>query len=170
MERKIQEIWKKSYQIFEKLPNPGIILATGDGKTSKNIMTIGWLQIGFIWKDPIVTILVRPSRYSYKLLQEHDEFTLNIMPDTFSKEIAFCGSQSGAYCDKFKETGLKIASTKKISSVALKDADIILECKRLYKTNIVPENLNDLILARYYGEGDFHQIIIGMILNIESKI
>lgn len=170
MEKKIQEIWKKSHQIFNKIPNPGIILATGDNKTNKNIMTIGWLQLGFIWKDPVVTILVRPSRYSYKLLQEHDEFTLNVMPDTFVKEIAFCGVKSGAYCDKFKETGLKIASTKKIFSVALKDAEIILECKRLYKTNIEPENLNDLILARYYGEGDFHQIIIGMILNIESKI
>src|SRR4030042_6650989 len=105
MEKKIQEIWKKSYKIFEKLPNPGIILATGDGKNNKNIMTIGWFQLGFIWKDPVVTILVRPSRYSYKLLQEHDEFTLNIMPDAFSKEIAFCGAKSGSYCDKFKETG-----------------------------------------------------------------
>lgn len=170
MNNKIHEIWKKANLILNKLPNPGILLITGDGKNKKNIMTIGWLQIGFIWKEPVVSILVRSSRYSYKLMQEHDEFTINILPDAFNKEIAFCGAQSGAYCDKFKETGLKTISSKKVSSLSLKDAEIVLECKTLYKKNIEQENLSDLILARYYSDGDFHQIITGMILNFTSKI
>ena len=170
MDIKKQEIWKRSHLIFNKLPNPGVLLVTGNSEKDKNIMTIGWLQIGIIWKGPVVTILVRPSRFSYKLLQEYDEFTINILSDLYNKEIAFCGTQSGAYCDKFKETGLKTFSSKKVSTLSLKDADIILECKKLYKNNIQPENLNDLILARYYSNGDFHQIITGIIVNFKLKI
>lgn len=166
---KMHEIWKKSDLILNKLPNPGILLITGNDSKNKNIMTIGWLQIGFIWKEPVVSILVRSSRYSFKLLQEYDEFTINVMPDLFNKEIAFCGKQSGAYCDKFKETGLQTVPSKKISSLSLKDAEIIFECKILYKNIINPENLSDLILARYYSDGDFHQIITGMILNFTAK-
>ena len=170
MEIKKQEIWRKTHLILNKLPNPGILLVTGKGKEAKNIMTIGWMQLGIIWKEPVVSILVRPSRYSYKLLQEYDEFTVNILSDQFNKEIAFCGAQSGAYCNKFKETGLKGITSKEVSTLSLKDADITIECKRLYKRNIEPENLNDLILARYYSNNDFHQIITGMILNFNSKI
>ncbi len=170
MNYKIHEIWEKAHLILNKLPNPGILLISGDGIKNINIMTIGWLQIGFIWKEPVVSIFVRPSRHSFKLLQEHDEFTINVMPDLFNKEIAFCGAKSGAYCDKFKETGLQTVSSKKVSSLSLKDAEITFECKTLYKNIIKPENLSDLILARYYGDGDFHQIITGMILNFKSKI
>ena len=170
MEIKKQEIWKRSHLIFNKLPNPGVLLVSGDSKNDKNIMTIGWMQIGIIWKDPVVSFLVRPSRYSYKLLQEYDDFTINILSDNFNKDIAFCGAKSGAYCDKFKETGLKSVPSKKVSALSLKDADIILECKKIYKNNIEPENLSDLILARYYSNGDIHQIITGIILNFKSKI
>ena len=165
--KKMHEFWEIVPQIMKKIPSPGILLVSGDGIKNKNIMTIGWLQIGFIWRSPVVNVLVRESRHSYKLLQEHDEFTINILPDLYNKEIAFCGNQSGGFCDKFSETGLQTKKASTVSALALKESEITLECKILYRHNINPDKLSDLILAKYYSGEDFHQIIAASVENFE---
>jgi len=165
----IAKLWENLPLILNKLPAPGILLVSGKNNNIKNIMTIGWMQFGIVWQQPVVNIMVRPSRFTYKLLQEHDEFTLNIMPDSFKNAIEICGIKSGSFCDKFKETNLKTVTSTNVSTVSLKDAEIVLECRILYKCDMIPENLNDIILARYYGEGDFHQIITASILNYILK-
>lgn len=164
----VNKIWDKVPCILKKMPSPGILLVSGKDNKKKNVMTIGWVQFGCVWREAVCNILVRPSRYTFKLLQEHDEFTINVMPDTYNKEIAFCGANSGSFCDKFKETDLQIINSSMVSTVSIKNAEIILECKILHKTNVNPENLNDLILARYYSSEDYHQIITASILNIKS--
>ena len=163
-----QHIWDRVPFILKKLPSPGILLVSGKSIEQKNIMTIGWAQFGVVWSQPVVTIMVRPSRFTYKLLQEHDEYTLNVMPDVFNKQIAICGKSSGAFCDKFKETNLHPVSSISVSTVSIKDAKIVIECKIIHRNNVMPENLNDLVLARYYGDGDFHQIITASILRIKE--
>ena len=163
----MHEFWEIIPQIMKKIPSPGLLLVSGDGIKSRNIMTIGWIQIGFIWRSPVISVLVRESRHSYKILQEHDEFTLNVLPDLYNKEIAFCGSQSGAFCDKFNETGLQVKKSSIVSTLSLKEAEISLECKILYRHNINPDKLRDLILAKYYSSEDFHQIIAASVEKFE---
>ena len=43
----------------EHLANGGVFLSV-DGKRP-NTMTIGWASIGYMWKKPVFTVLVRPS-------------------------------------------------------------------------------------------------------------
>lgn len=152
---------------LKKVPSPGLLLVTGNGKDKNNIMTIGWIQIGVLWKEPAVSIAVRPSRYTYKLLQEFDEFTINAMPEKYNDVISFCGAKSGAFCDKFKETKLHGIPSSKVSCYSIKDSEYSMECKILHRTNINPDNLNDIILARYYANQDFHEMITAKILEIK---
>ncbi len=163
------KLWQYIPLIFKKLPTPGILLVTGNKLQQKNIMTIGWLQFGIVWQKPIVNIYVRPSRYSYKLLQDNDEFTINVMPDSYDNIISICGEKSGSFCDKFSECNIQTINSDTISTPSLKDAEIIIECKIQHKTDIDPKRLNDLILARYYAKNDFHQIISASIQKFSSN-
>jgi flavin reductase (DIM6/NTAB) family NADH-FMN oxidoreductase RutF len=163
-------IWNYTNQIFKKLPTPGVLLVTGKKNEKKNIMTIGWIELGYVWKGPVISVLIRPSRYTYKMLDEYDEFSINILSDDYKKEIAFCGASSGSYCDKFKETGLHPVYSGENSAISIKEADLVIECKTLYKNDIDPKNLSDIILARYYSNQDYHRIITASILGVEAKI
>lgn len=162
-------IWGVIPGILNKMPGPGALLVSSDGTAKKNVMTIGWIQFGLVWGEPVISVMVRPSRYTYKLLQTNGEFTVNVMPDDFNEALAICGSKSATYCDKFKEAELAVMNSEKISTPCLKDASIILECKTLYKYNMSARELNDLILARFYPEDDFHQILTASILNLKMK-
>ena len=60
--------------VVEGLANGGILLTTGE---QGNPMTIGWGMLGRIWSKPVFTVLVRPSRYSFGLLEALPEFAVN---------------------------------------------------------------------------------------------
>jgi flavin reductase (DIM6/NTAB) family NADH-FMN oxidoreductase RutF len=164
---KFHQSLSKIMIFFKKVPTPGLLLVSGNGKDVNNVMTIGWIQIGILWKEPAVSIAVRPSRYSYKLLQEFDEFTINSMPEKYDDTLAACGAKSGSFCDKFKETQLQFNKSSSVSTYSIKEAENTMECKILYRTNVNPDNLNDLIMARYYANQDYHEIITASILRIK---
>jgi len=162
-EKSLQKFWENVPLILNKLVKPGLLLVTGNGREKKNVMTIGWMEIGFLWREPVVTIAVRPSRYSYKLLNEHNEFTINVMPDDNAKIIEFCGAQSGSYCDKFKEMKLNAKNSKNVKTVSIKEAQMTIECKIIHRNKINQETLSDLVTARYYSKADFHEIITALV-------
>jgi len=163
-------LWDFVPYMMKKLPSPGILLVCGNEETRENVITLGWLQFGVIWNEPVVSILVRPTRYSFELLKFHNEFTINIMPDEYNDVLQFCGSNSGKYLDKFSETRLKKINSREVKTSSLKDAELTLECKTLYKGGIVPDNLSDLVLAKFYRDGDYHVIIDASISYIKSNL
>jgi len=60
------------------LGHGGLLLASTDAKGNPNAMTIGWGTIGIIWAKPIFVVLVRPSRYTYDLIEITNDFTVNV--------------------------------------------------------------------------------------------
>ena len=54
----------------------------------------------------MVSISVRPERYSYHMIKETGEFVINLTTEKLAKATDFCGVRSGRDVDKFKETGL----------------------------------------------------------------
>jgi flavin reductase (DIM6/NTAB) family NADH-FMN oxidoreductase RutF len=155
-------LWQNLYHLIKKLPNPGMLLATGD-KLKENIMTVGWLQFGILWNEPTASILVRPSRFTYDILNNTKKFTLNVLPEKLNEKILFCGTNSGSYCDKFKETGLTKGYTSESDTIFIKESEIIIDCQVVLVEDIIPDNLSDIYIAKYYDEGDYHTIFTGII-------
>jgi len=166
-QKNIALLWDNLNKIMSRLPGPGILLVTGDGKGKDNIMTIGWVQFGIIWNSPTVSIMVRPSRYSFELLNKSNNFTINVLSEKYNNQIGFCGSNSGSYCDKFKETGLSKHHTNNFVIPSIKEADIYLECQVVHTNQVIPENLNDLFLTKFYNKADYHHFFTGTILNFK---
>ncbi|HOL67988.1 MAG TPA: flavin reductase, partial [bacterium] len=82
---------KETIQI---LARPGALLVTMGKREVPNVMAIGWGSVGIVWGKPVFVVLVRPSRYSFTLLKERGQFTVNLPSPELSEVVAYCGSVS----------------------------------------------------------------------------
>jgi flavin reductase (DIM6/NTAB) family NADH-FMN oxidoreductase RutF len=109
-------------------PVPVVLVTCFDLKTLRpNIITIGWVGV-VCSKPPLISISVRPTRYSYKLIDDTGDFVINVPPESLMQAVDFCGMNSGKNVDKFKETKLKAASSIKTRSPLILECDLNLEC------------------------------------------
>lgn len=131
-----------------------------------NTMTASWGSMGFLWGKPVVTIFVRPQRYTYGFIEESDSFTLSFFKEEYRNALTICGTKSGKDIDKAKEAGITpFAPTE--DCVAFKEARLIIKCKKLYKSLLNEDNFIDKdIIPKWYKDGDFHYIYVAEIENI----
>lgn len=65
-----------------------------------NIITVAWL--GTVNSDPpMLSVSVRPGRYSYGIIEKSGEFVVNLVSRSLTKAADFCGVRSGRDIDKF---------------------------------------------------------------------
>ena len=70
-------------------------------RTKVNTMTIGWGYMGIMWNKPYFMVLVRPHRYTNELLENGEDFTVNIpFGSNLNKELGIRGTKSGRDIDK----------------------------------------------------------------------
>lgn len=112
-------------------PAPVMLVSVGDkeGK-ERNIITVGMFNL-FSLKPPILGIAVMTSRQSYKLLEENDDFVINVPGKDMLEAVMVCGTKSGKKADKFVEAGLTAEPGKKVKSPKIKEALVNIECKKL---------------------------------------
>ena len=141
------------------------VLLVSQGKQGPpNAMAIGWGQIGIIWGKPIFTVLVRPSRYTYKLIGEAGDFTVNVVPPQLKDLVQYCGTTSGRDRDKFREKGLSAIPSSKIKAPLIEECILHYECKIIYKSDLIPSELETTVIPGFYPKGDFHRVYLGEIL------
>ena len=100
MEKK--QLWKPGNMLY---PVPAVMVSCGDKNGNKNIITIAWA--GTICSDPaMVSISVRPERYSYDMIRNSGEFVINLTTKDLTYATDWCGVKSGRDLDKFKEMKL----------------------------------------------------------------
>jgi len=71
--RKEVELFDVYQETLDKLDGKGILLVAGD---PPNLMTIGWATIGHIWGKQIMTVLIRPVRYTFSLMESAKDFSV----------------------------------------------------------------------------------------------
>ena len=90
-----------SEKVINQLPKGALLTVKSNDKL--NTMTIGWAALGRIWNKPILTVLVRLSRYTYELITDADSFTVSFfMDESLKQAMNICGTKSGRDIDKFK--------------------------------------------------------------------
>ena len=150
---------------MEMMVKHGLLLCTADSKGTPNMMTIGWGSIGSIWTKPVFIVLVRPSRYSYDLLEQTPEFTVNVPLEEHRQAVAYCGSISGrGGLDKFDETGLTPVAADEISVPIIEQCPINFECKVVHKTDMVAGAVPDDVKKTFYPSDDYHRVYFGEIV------
>lgn len=150
-------------QVCSALGSNGAILMSGE---PGNPMTIGWATLGVVWGKTVLTVLVRPSRFSFALLESLPQFTVNVLdPDRFKRQLAFCGSHSGRDRDKLTECGFTTEESQRVRVPHLGEAQLVYECAVVHKTTVVDADLAADIRGRYYPRGDLHRIYHAEVLS-----
>jgi flavin reductase (DIM6/NTAB) family NADH-FMN oxidoreductase RutF len=104
------------------------VLVSCVGKTCKpNIIALAWVMPTSN-DPPLVAISVSPKRHSHKLIEETQEFIVNIPTLELLQSTYACGSFSGRSFDKFKKAGLTPIPAKKVKAPAIGECIAHLEC------------------------------------------
>ena len=152
------ELWTET---IDALTREGLLLCSVGTDGKPNVMTIGWMTGGAIWGKPIITVLVRPSRYTYSRLGEVGEFTVNVLPPAMAPFAEVCGTVSGRDTDKFAQTGLKPVAAQQVRVPVIEQALVHYECRVVHTNEIISGNLAPEIKASAYGSGDYHRVYFG---------
>ncbi|MHC1750213.1 MAG: flavin reductase family protein [Cellulosilyticaceae bacterium] len=166
----MKEVMYNEYakEVLEALPK-GAFLNVSDG-TIENTMTIAWGNIGFMWRKPVITIMVRYSRYTYELLEKSDCFTLSIpLKANLKDALKYCGSVSGRDHDKWQGAGLTKVKAHLVNAPLVDECDLHYECKIIGKMPLVENALESDINSAFYANGDYHVLYYGEILGTYVK-
>lgn len=158
------EFTKNMEKAMEHLHKKGAFLTSKEGD-KVNTMTISWGNIGFEWKKPIFTVLVRKSRYTHGIIERTKKFTVTIPVNEKMKEaLAFCGTKSGKDVDKIKSCDLEISKGKAIDCPVISKCGIVYECRVLYKQDMDLSSLDSEIKKECYSDNDIHTMYYGEIV------
>ena len=153
-------------QLLQGLSNPGALLVSLDDSGRPNAMTIGWAQIGIIWGRKILSVMVRPSRYTHGCLEATGDFTVCVPYAQQAEAVAFCGSKSGRDFDKFAECGLTALPGGTVKSPGIAECGLIYECRTVNTADFLPERLLPQVCSDCYSGGDFHRVYFGEIQGV----
>lgn len=129
------------------------MLITAGTPDSFNCMTASWGGLGYLWNRPVAYVFVRPNRHTRGYIDAQPSFTLSFMPEAYRKDLIFCGRNSGKNVDKMANTALKPMTTAS-GLVAFEDADVVLECRKMFCTSMQEVDFIDWseVSPQWYAE------------------
>ena len=101
--------------------------------------------------------------------EKFDNFTLCAFPEKYKPDLKILGTKSGKDIDKINYEGIKAIASEVVSSPSYLEADLIIECKKIYFDDFKPENFLDPKIEKSYPLKDYHRIYFGEIVNILER-
>lgn len=124
--------WRPGNMLY---PLPAVMVSVADKDGKPNIFTVAWT--GTVCSNPpMVSISVRPERYSYHCIEETGEFVINLTTKELTKAADFCGVRSGRDVDKFAEMNLTPWPGQKVSVPQIAESPVSLECRVTQKIEL----------------------------------
>jgi flavin reductase (DIM6/NTAB) family NADH-FMN oxidoreductase RutF len=146
-----------------------LLLAAGDFAAGDwNCMTVGWGAFGRMWNRPMALIVVRPGRHTRGFMERHDTFTLSAYPGALHSALDYCGSHSGRDGEKAKAAGLTPVAARMVKAPAFAEADLVVECRKIYFDELEPRNFLADWIETSYPQKDYHRMYFGEIVAISG--
>jgi len=124
-------------------PVPLVMVSCTDGNGKNNIITVAWA--GTINSEPpMLSISVRPERFSYNMIKDTGEFVVNLVNERLVRAADYCGVKSGRNVDKFSELNLTPGKASMVKAPIIEESPVSIEC-RLKET--VKLGSHDLFIA-----------------------
>lgn len=124
-----KQTWKAGNMLY---PLPAVMVSTADAEGNTNIITVAWAGT-VCTNPPMVSISVRPERYSYGMIQETKEFVINLTTEKLAFATDYCGVKSGRDVDKFAEMKLTKEEAEFVKAPLIAESPVNIEC-RVVKT------------------------------------
>ena len=124
-----KQIWKPGNMLY---PLPAVMVSVADKEGNPNIITVAWAGT-VCTNPPMVSISVRPERYSYHMIEETGEFVINLTTEKLAYATDYCGVRSGRDVDKFKELHLTPEKAEHVSAPLIGESPVNIECRVVQK-------------------------------------
>jgi flavin reductase (DIM6/NTAB) family NADH-FMN oxidoreductase RutF len=151
-------------------PVPAVMVSVADREGRDNIITIAWAGT-VCTNPPMVSISVRPERFSYHMLEETKEFVINLTNESLVKACDYCGVTSGRDVDKFDAMKLTRLPMPHVKAPGIAESPVNMECRVV---EIKPLGSHTLFLAEVVGvtvedsymdeNGKFHLNDTGLVM------
>ncbi|MCI8565211.1 MAG: flavin reductase family protein [Lachnospiraceae bacterium] len=136
-----KQLWKAGNMLY---PLPVVMVSVTDGQGRDNIITVAWT--GTICSDPpMLSISVRPERFSYGMLRETGEFVVNLTTEKLARATDFSGVRSGREVDKFTHLGLTKEKGSQVAAPLIAESPVNIECRVTQREAL---GSHDLFLAK----------------------
>ncbi len=147
-----------------KLFNNEWALVTAGTEGRYNTMTISWGGAGTLWGRPVVTVYVKPVRYTHEFMEANDFFTVSFYPEQYRKALMLLGSASGRDGDKVAKAGL----TPKFldNAVTFAEAHTTLLCKKIYRQDLDLAAMPQSVIEASYKTEAPHTMYIGEVVEM----
>lgn len=127
-----KQTWKAGNMLY---PLPAVMVSVADKEGNYNIITIGWAGT-ICTNPPMLSISVRPERYSYHMIEETGDFVVNLTTEDLAYATDYCGVKSGREVDKFRELHLTAVEADHVQSPLIKECPVNIECKVVKKEEL----------------------------------
>lgn len=151
-----------SFNIFDKQ----WALLTAGTPQNYNTMTISWGGLGTLWSKPVVTVYVKPVRYTHKFMEQSEYFTVSFYPEQYRRALGLLGSLSGRDGNKILKS--KLTPMFLDNSITFKEADVTLLCKKIYRQDLDISQMPDEVTSAYYESEVAHTMFVGEVIDIIS--
>ncbi|MBQ3543789.1 MAG: flavin reductase family protein [Lachnospiraceae bacterium] len=144
-----RQYWKPGNMLY---PLPVAMVSCADKDGNSNIITVAWA--GTICTNPaMLSISVRPERYSYNVIKETKEFVVNLVTKDLVYAADFCGVKSGRDVDKFEFLKLHQSNSVNVKAPGIEESPVNIECKvrkidelgshHMFIADVVSVNIDD---------------------------
>lgn len=135
-----RQTWKAGNMLY---PLPAVLVSVADRAGNSNLFTVAWT--GTICSDPpMVSISVRPERYSHHMIEETGEFVINLTTEDLVYATDYCGVKSGRDVDKWGEMNLTPIPAEHVKAPMVEESPVNLECRVTQKLAL---GTHDMFLA-----------------------
>lgn len=117
--------WKAGNMLY---PLPAVLVSVANREGRDNLITVAWAGT-VCTNPPMVSISVRPERYSYSMLRDTGEFAINLTTEKLAFATDYCGVRSGRDGDKFQALGLTREEASQVCAPLLGESPVNLECR-----------------------------------------
>jgi flavin reductase (DIM6/NTAB) family NADH-FMN oxidoreductase RutF len=131
-----------------------LVSAKANGTT--NALTAAWGGFGNVCEKPVVTVYIRPQRYTKKFIDASGRFTMTYFDfQKYGKALAYMGSHSGAdEPDKIQKAGLTLTEIDGQPTYA--EGKYVFICKPFFRQQLAPESFLDKdIMSAAFPDQDF---------------
>jgi flavin reductase (DIM6/NTAB) family NADH-FMN oxidoreductase RutF len=97
-----------------------------------------------------------------------DFFTLCVFPESRKAALSLLGSKSGRDGDKIGESGLTPIASTIAPAPGYEEAELIVECRKIYWQDIDPSHFLDSGITANYPRQDFHRAYFGEVVAISG--
>ena len=149
--------------IFAQFHKKWALLCAGS-KEHHNSMTISWGGMGTLWRKPVVTVYVKPCRYTFGFMNENEYFTVSFFPEEYKKALGVMGTKSGRDINKDEASGLTPKALGQCT--AYEEAEVTIICRKIYWQDLVRENIPEDAVELFYTEEEPHRMFVGEVVEI----